>query len=103
MADPQKYYRLKSLADRGFYVPDVIPFEEVATQNQLMLLKNINNQQSDAMNTPKRRKPGQKISKGPGRPQSLAYQELVPEEAAGAPGSYMQEAQFDNLARKGVR
>ena len=103
MADPQRYYRLQSLAGRGFYVPDVIPFEEVQSFNQLMLLKNQNNQQSDMMNMPRGLKPGQKRNKGKGMPRSLSFQETQAEEPQMRPGSYVQELEYDNLARKGVR
>jgi hypothetical protein len=103
MADPQKYYRLQSLASRGFYVPGVIPFEEIASENQLMLLKHKNNMQSNASSTPRSRKPGQRKTKGPGGPHSVAFQDLVPEEQMQRPGSYMTELENDNLSRKGVR
>jgi hypothetical protein len=105
MADPQKYYRLQSLAGRGMYVPNIIPFEEIQSMNQLAAFKHKNVVQQGASNLPASSKPGARTKSKDmkERPNLVPFQDMVPPEVMTNRTAYMGESQNEQLTRKGVR
>jgi hypothetical protein len=101
VADPKQYYRLQSLASRGFYVPGVIPFEELEG-NALNNFKHQNNLAgvTGPAGDKRNRKGSTGMRSGQPRRRSLAFAETSAEEPPNT--DPMAEVEQDQMIRLGL-
>lgn len=106
--NPTQIYRLRSLAQRGFYVPDVIPFEEIdpTDTNALANFKSANSR-SQMSTATGRMLPGQIRPGSRTRLTGLnliPLQEILAQEPAGPGNSagLLSEIQSEDMVRKGI-